>query len=172
MKLTWFSGTTLRIQIGGRILVSDPDGAGPDIDREELLGAADLQFALADAGPSVDPALWEPHRPSAMIDAEEMPEVLVHGIVGGALIASAEEAPLVLAEGKLEAAGRWSRDAVVVVFGDDALDLAEVALERLGPRLIAIAASEPVVDATFAALKDKLRGTGLLALEPGMALEV
>jgi len=77
-----------------------------------------------------------------------------------------------LVDGEVAAAGRWGRDAVVVVFGPEAGRLAARVLEVVGPRLIAIAADEAVVDATFAALAEQLRGTGLMALDAGLAVEV
>ena len=172
MKLTWFSGTTIRIHIGGRILVCDPAEAGTGVDQDELVSGADVQFALAEAGPSVDPVLWEPRRAAAMIEEEAVPEVLVHGIAGGALIAATGEPPLLLIDGEVAAAGRWGRDAVVVVFGPEAPRLAARVLEMVGPRMIAIAADEAVVDAAFAALAGQLRGTGLMSLETGLAVEV
>lgn len=171
MKLTWFAGTTMRIQIGGRILVSDPAGAGPRVDGDELVSGADVLFSLVEAGPAVDPVLWEPRRVAAMIDEEAVPEVLVHGIAGGALIAAAGEPPLLLVDGEVGKAGRWGRDAVVVVFGPDAARLAGVVLERIEPRLIAIAAEEAVVEAAFTEFAGRLRGTGLMSLEPGLAME-
>lgn len=172
MKLTWFAGTTIRIHVGGRILVCDPTGAGAGVAAEELVSGADVQFALAEAGPAVDPVLWEPRRVAAMIAEEAVPEVLVHGIAGGALIAATGEPPLLLVDGEVAAAGRWGRDAVVVVFGPDAVRLAARALELVGPRMIAIAADEATVEAAFAALAGQLRGTGLVALETGLAVEV
>lgn len=171
MKLTWFAGTTMRIHIGGRILVSDPAGAGPGVDADELVSGADMVFSLAEAGPAVDSVLWEPRRVAAMIDEAAVPEVLVHGIAGGALIAAAGEPPLLLLDGEVGPAGRWGRDAVVVVFGPDAARLAGVALEKVEPKLIAIAADEAVVDAALAELGGRLRGTGLMSLEPGLAVE-
>jgi hypothetical protein len=40
------------------------------------------------------------------------------------------------------------------------------------PRLMALAASDATVERTIANLRDRLEGTGLVALEPGLALEV
>ena len=39
-------------------------------------------------------------------------------------------------------------------------------------RLIAVAGNETAVDQVLAAIGDRLDGTGFMALEPGMALEV
>jgi len=69
-------------------------------------------------------------------------------------------------------AGRWARDAVIVVFGTEGDRLAADALDAFGPRLIAVAGPDAVVERTFAALHGRLDGTGLVALEAGMALEV
>ncbi len=172
MKLTWFGGTTIRIYVGGRILVSDPAGISGEVAAEELVSGADAVFSLKEAGPAVDPVLWQPRRAAAMIDEEQLPEVLVHGIEGGALIAAAGEPPLLLLDGPVAAAGRWSREAVVVILGSDAAALAAHALDRLQPRLIVLAADEASVEAGFALLASRLQGTGLLALEAGLALEV
>ena len=64
MKLTWFAGSTIRIHIGGRILVADPAGIS-GVDAEELVSGADLTFFIDEAGESVDPALWQPTMFSA-----------------------------------------------------------------------------------------------------------
>ncbi len=171
MKLTWFGGTTIRIHIGGRILVADPAGID-GVDEAELVSGADVTFGLAEAGPEVDPALWQPRRPGSMLDGAELPEVLVHGVRGGALVAAAGESPLLLLNGGVPKAGRWGRDAVVVVFGEGVAELAIAVLDRIGPRLIALAAPEHVVEQAVGALRDRLGDTALVSLEPGLALEV
>lgn len=171
MKLTWFAGSTIRIHIGGRILVADPAGIS-GVDAGELTSGADVVFFIDAAGEAVDPALWQPRRMAAMIDADDMPEVLVHGIEGGALLAAAGEPPLLLLKSPMGRAGRWARDAVVVVFGDWADTLAGQVLEDVGPHLVAIAAPDAVIERAVAALRDKVGDTLLVALEPGMALEV
>ena len=142
------------------------------MDAEELVSGADATFFIDEAGEAVDPALWQPRRAAAMIDADEVPEVLVHGIAGGSLVAAAGEPPLVLLKAPIGRTGRWARDAVVVVFGDDADALAAQVLEDVGPHLIAIAAPDAVIERAVAALRDKVGETLLVALEPGMALEV
>jgi hypothetical protein len=171
MKLTWFSGSTIRIDIGGRILVADPAGIS-GVDEEELTSGADVVFFIDDAEEAVDPALWQPRRMAAMIAADEVPEVLVHGIEGGALVATAGEPPLVLLKGPMRRAGRWARDAVVVVFGDEADAVAARVLDENWPHLIAIGAADAVIERAVTALRDRLGETLLVALEPGMALEV
>ncbi len=59
MKLTWFAGSTIRIHIGGRILVADPAGIS-GVDAGELVSGADATFFIDEAGEAVDPALWQP----------------------------------------------------------------------------------------------------------------
>lgn len=171
MKLTWFAGSTVRIHIGGRILVADPVGIS-GVDPGELVSGADVTFFIDEAGQAVDPALWQPRRVAAMIDAETVPEVLVHGIEGGALVAAAGEPPLVLLKSAMPRAGRWARDAAVVVFGDEADVLAEQVLEDFGPHLIALAAPDAAIERAVAALRGKVGETLLVGLEAGMALEV
>jgi len=171
MKLTWFAGSTIRIHIGGRILVADPAGIR-GVDAGELVSGADVTFFIDEAGEAVDPALWQPRRVAAMIDAEDVPEVLVHGIEGGALVAAAGEPPLVLLKSAMGRAGRWARAAVIVVFGDKADAVASSVLDEVGPYLIAIAAPDAVIERAVAGLRDRVGETLLVALEPGMALEV
>jgi hypothetical protein len=168
MKLTWFGGTTIRIHIGGSILVADPAGIG-GVDPDELVSGADRVFAVDDLE-RVDPAVWQPGRVGSMLD--EAGEVVVLGIDSGAIVAAAGEPPLVLVKSKLPRLGRWGRGAVVVVFGDGADGLAGDMLDAIGPKLIAIAAPEAVVERAFSALRDRLDGTGLASLEAGLALEV
>lgn len=139
------------------------------MDPDELVSGADRVFDI-DGLERVDPAVWQPGRVGSMLD--EAGEVAVLGIDGGAIVAAASEPPLVLAKAKLPRLGRWGRDAVVVVFGDGADGLAGDVLEAVGPKLIAVAAPEAVVDRAFTALRDRLDGTGLTSIEAGMALEV
>jgi hypothetical protein len=171
MKLTWFGGTTIRIHIGGKILVADAAGAN-DVAPEELVSGADAMFALDGSLPEIDPVLWQPGRAGTMLDEDALGEVTAHGLAGGALIAAVGEAPLLLLTQAVPKAGRWARDAVVVVFGDDGDRLAGEVLDAFGPWLIAVAGSDVVVERAFAALRDRLDGTALVALEAGMALEV
>lgn len=171
MKLTWFSHTTIRVHIGGRILVAGPT-AIDGISAEELLSGADAAVDLDGSLPRIDPVLWQPRRSGAMLDEETLPEVLVHGLAGGALIAAAGEAPLVVLTGEPERGGRWAHEAVVVVLGEDVARRAAAVLDTMMPRLVALAASEAVVDAAVSELAGRLNGTALQALEPGMAVEV
>lgn len=170
MKLTWFGGTTIRVHIGGKILVADPAGISGVVP-EELVSGADATFALDGSLPEIDPVLWQPGR-AAMLDEDVLGEVTTHGLEGGALIAAVGEAPLLLLTQAVPKAGRWARDAVVVVFGEEGDRLAADVLDAFGPRLIAVAGSDAVVERAFGALRDRLAGTALVALEAGMALEV
>lgn len=169
MKLTWFGGTTVRIHIGGSILVCDAAGIS-GVDPDELVSGADRVFRLGAGLEQVDPAIWQPERAASML--AEFTEVKVLGVEGGAIVSAAGESPLLLLNGGPPRVGRWARDAVVAVFGARADELAAAVLELAGPQLIAVAAEEAVVERAFAALKDRLQGTGLTALDVGMALEV
>lgn len=171
MTLTWFTGTTIRIHIGGRILVAGPT-AIEGMSAEEVLSGADATIDLDGGLPQIDPVLWQPHRPGVMLDEETIPEVLVHGLAGGALIAAAGEPPLVLLTGEPERGGRWAHDAVVVVLGEDVPRRARLVLDTMLPRLIMLAANEHAIDEAIGELSGRLGGTALQALEPGLAIEV
>lgn len=170
MKLTWFGGTTLRIHTGGRILVCDPGGAPAGTDPAELVAGADRVFGLDEELPGADPTGWQSRRPGALIDeAVAPPEVLLHRLGQGAiLVDSVGEPPLLLISRPIETAGRWSRDAVAVAFSQE---VAERALAVLAPRMIALAVPQAAVDAAFAALRERLGATALIAMEPGLAVE-
>ena len=171
MKLTWFSGTTIRMHIGGRILLAGPTGID-GVAAEELLSGADATVDLDGSLPEVDPVLWQPRRAGAMLDEGEMPEVLVHGIAGGALVAAIGEPPLLLLTGEPARAGRWGHEAVVVVLGADVARRARLAVELLMPRIVLLAADEAEVERAVAELAPRLGGTALQALEPGLAVEI
>ena len=176
MKLTWFGGTTMRVHIGGKMLVIDAEDAPAGIDQAELLSGADVQLRLDDSALGrVDGATWTPRRAGALIDETGIPEVQVHAVGPAAVVVDAiGEQPLLLVSGEVERLGRWSGNAVAVVMGDPAglPELAANVLERLGPKLIAIAAPEDAVDRAIVRVRDRLDGTGLVALEAGLAVEV
>ncbi|KKC39220.1 hypothetical protein WH87_03025 [Devosia epidermidihirudinis] len=176
MKLTWFGGTTVRIHVGGAILVGDAKGAPARIDRTELVSGADRVFALDGADlPVADGASWKPRRQARLLDeGEVLPEVLLWSVTGGVLVDAIGEAPLLLASDDLGELGRWADGAVVVLFGDGAALSArgQAVLDARTPKVIALAAGEDDVDIAIAALRDRLDGTGLFSLEPGMALEI
>lgn len=173
MKLTWFGNDTFRLHAAGAIVVVEGEGALPGVDRTELVSGADLVVAFAGAagGASGD---WKPRAPLRMLEVDEamrQPEVVRLG--QGALVVDADgEAPLVLAREEFAAAGRWLGQAVVVLIGEGLAGRGGTLLERAAPRLIALAGAESEVDAAFEALRDRLDGTGLIALERGLAVEV
>ncbi len=180
MKLTWFAGTTLRIHIGGKILVADADKAPDFVDRRELLSGADQIFTLARDDyrlPEVDPALWRPRRGVSQLDADpddQTPRLLRIG-TDAVLIDAAGEPPLALLAGSAPPRfGRWAEDSVVVLFGagEGCVALGTVLLDVATPRLLALAADEGAVEHAIAELGEHLDGTALVSLEPGMALEI
>jgi hypothetical protein len=179
MKLTWFGGTTIRIHIGGQIFVVDPDDAPAGIDRAELVSGADRVLRLADgdeALATIDPAGWRRRPPPRAIDEETTPAAIHAFRIGGGamLIEAVTEPPLVLVAADVPPFGRWADDSVVVLFGDGAAmtALAEGLLDAARPRLLALASTQEAVDFVIATLRERLGGTGLMSLEPGLALEV
>ena len=177
MKLTWFGGTTLRIYLGGMILVIDAASAPEGIDRAELVSGADqVVEGFGAALGAVDPATWRPRKPARMIGEEaDTPLMQAWKAGDGAILVEAiGEPPLLLARGRLPALGRWAGEAVVVLFGDGAQmsALGEQLLGGTQPQLIGLAGGEQAVDAAIGALRDQLDGAGLVALEAGLALEV
>lgn len=174
MQLTWFGGTTFRIHIGGKMLVVDAEGASGGIDRTELLSGADRAFGLADDLPAAEARRWAPRKVGALIDAEtELPEALVWRLGPNVvLIEAVGEPPLLIATGEGTEAGRWGRDAVVIVAGSNLPKTAVSVVNEIGPRLLAIAGGEHAIDETIEAVRDLLDGTGLMAMEPALALEI
>jgi hypothetical protein len=166
MKLTWFGGHTLRVQIGGEIIVFDPARGPAGTDRAEIAGGADQEFEWEGPYPTADARTWRPRRAVPLAAAGR---VQVYDTGSGArLIDAIGEPPLILM-GALDGAGKWARDAVVIAFSRPA---ALAALDTLGPRLIALALIEPELTAAFSEMGGLLDGTGLVSLEPGLALEV
>ncbi|MDO8359043.1 MAG: hypothetical protein Q7T08_03280 [Devosia sp.] len=177
MKLTWFGGTTLRVYVGGQIVVIDAAGSPDSIDRAELLAGADRVVALAGdkAVPSIDPAIWRPRRPRRGIDEVATPIEILRIGASALLIAAPGEPPVVvLGSGEPPRYGRWADGAVVVLTSGPGSFVAEatVLLDVARPRLIALAADEQTIDAVIAELSEHLDGAGLVSLEPGLALEV
>ena len=175
MKLTWFGGTTLRVYLGGEIVVVDADLAPAGVDRGELLAGADRVVALrADAAVlAVDPAAWRPKQVRPM-DEHPPTEVLSIGH-SALLIAAAGEPPLViLGSAEPPRFGRWADGAVVVLTSGRESFVAEasVLLDVARPRLVALAADEQTLDLAVEELSEHLDGAGLVSLEPGLALEV
>jgi len=177
MKLTWFGGTTMRVHIGGVMLVIDAEGAPEGIDRTELVSGADRLVTFGDmAGlEAIEPADWAPRRMPALIDETDAAEVGVYRVGDAAILVDAVgERPLLLVIEEVARLGRWVSNAVVVVMGvPEALpDLTAQVLERLAPKLVAVAGPEDAVDQVILRVQNLLDGTGFMALETGLALEV
>lgn len=177
MKLTWFGGTTIRIHIGGAILVLNPDGAPDTIDLAELLSGADQVIGGFGADLVVtDGQNWKPRKVPRLLDEGDTlaPVEAWSCAAGTVLIDAIGEAPLLLLNGNAPALGRWAESAVVVLFGggDRLATLGQAVLKDRAPRLLALAGDEAAVDLAIPALRGLLDGTGLVALEAGLALEV
>ena len=177
MKLTWFGGTTIRIHIGGAILVLDAAGAPAGIDAAELVSGADTVIDGFGAGlPAVDSRSWKPRKPPRLLDEDDEPAPVEAWLAGNGavLIDAMGETPLLLVSGEVPPLGRWTDNAVVVLFGsgERLSALGESVLDDTPPRLLALAGEETAIDAALPALRDRLDGTGLVALEAGMALEI
>lgn len=177
MKLTWFGGTTIRIHIGGAILVVDPAAAPGHIEQAELVSGADKVISSFGAAmPLADPALWKPRKPMRLLDeTETLPPVDIWSVGQGALLVDAMgEAPLLLVSGEVPPLARWAEAAVVVLFGhgEELQRLARAVLADRAPRLLALAGNETALDQAIPALRSVLDGTSLVALEASLALEV
>ena len=91
------------------------------------------------------------------------------------LLAAAGEPPLVLlGAGDLPRFGRWADGAVIVLLAAREALIAEVTalLDIVRPRIIALAFDEQTLDLAVDAIAEHLDGTGLVSMEPGLALEV
>jgi hypothetical protein len=181
MKLTWFAYTTIRIHIGGQILVADAEAAPDFVDRRELISGADRTFALASDSPGLsplDPARWRPRLAPRAIEGEMTAHEAVRLFSIGrraVLVDAIGEPPLVLiAASDAPRFGRWADDAVVVLFSDreGLVATGTVLLDIARPRLVALAADEAHIDLAVAELREHLDGAALVSLEPGLALEV
>ncbi len=175
MKLTWFGGTTLRVYVGGQIVVIDGDQAPAGIDRGELLAGADRVVSSNDAAlPVLDSATWRPMQAPRGMD--DVPPLEIFGLAAGSLlVAAAGEPPLVvLGSSAAPRFGRWTDGAVVVLTTDceSIIATATVLLDVARPRLIALAADEQTLDSAIEELAEHLDGAGLVSLEPGLAVEV
>jgi len=172
MKLTWFGDDTFRIHAAGAIVVVTGAGELPGVDRAELVSGADLIVDFAASGGPV--GNWKPRQALKMLEADEImrrPDIVFLG--NDALVLDSDgEAPLVLARASPSLSGRWVGQAVVVLTGTDLATRGKALLDQHAPRLIALAGLDPEVDAAFDNLRDVLDGTGLIALERGLAVEV
>lgn len=176
MKLTWFGATTLRIHIGGLILVADAAGVPAGIDRAELVSGADSVFLLGEPDESlgsVDLAAWKAPKVRPL-DAGPAQAEILRGATGAVLVHVDGERPLLLLAGPPPALGRWIRDAVVVLLGsaDQLVARGTALLEREPPKLLALAAGEAALDQAIPALRPLLDDTALVALEPRLGLEL
>ena len=173
MKLTWFGGETFRIHAAGMMIVVKGAGILSGVDPSELVSGADVVVDFAEAA-NASESEWKPRAALKMLELEEAmrrPEIV--GLGQGTMVIDADgEAPLVLTTDGAPVGGRWMVHAVVVLAGANLAQRGLALLERNAPRLIALAGEEPEIDAAFEALRDKLDGTGLVALERGLAVEV
>lgn len=174
MKMTWFENTALRVHIGGQILVIDADAAAEGVDRNELVSGADYVVSLAGKLPLADGRTWRPRSAQRLIDVGDTGRAAeIWSLGAGALLIDADDdMPLLVLGGAVPALGRWVERAVVVLAGPDLAARAEGLVGKASPRLIGLAGNESEIDAALAIVRDKLDGTGLVALEPGLAVEV
>ncbi|WP_127143407.1 hypothetical protein [Pelagibacterium montanilacus] len=177
MKIVWLGGSTFRIQIEGRILVIEPDGAPRDIEPAELRSGADTLVDLDSADlPHFDAESWRPRRRTRLIDEPQGDEGLdLRRLSSRAIVCDTrDEGMMVLAETSVPPQwGRWADAAVVVLAGAGrACAAAGTALLDIArPKLIVLAVPAEEVDAAFAALAPQLAGSGLVVADAGLAVE-
>jgi len=173
VKLTWFGGSTFRIQIGGQVVVLGEENSPQGIDRGELLSGADIVVSPGDTIAPVDAATWRPRPAERLLDAQDKVRAVEVWRIGacGLLMNGEDDRPLLLADSDLPALGRWADKAVIVLVGSDLADRAHDLLARATPSLVALAGSETEIDAAFERVRNLLDGSGLVALEPGLAVE-
>ena len=178
MKLTWFGGTTLRVYLGGEIVVVDADGAPEGVSRQELTSGADRLVSLREAYPLIDPESWKIPRPSRAIDESRRLEVLSIGLDTCLISGEGDPPLLILNVTELPRLGHWVDDAVVAAFGERGAALVEdiVMLDLAKPRHVVLGATDEAVDQLFDRLEtiddrfwDDFRFS---SLEPGLAVEV
>jgi hypothetical protein len=173
MKITWFGGTTFRLHIGGHVVVVDAERAPARVEPSELRGGADLVVGLGQ-GRETDVSGWRPRAAERLLDAGAGPRVpQIWSADGTSLLIDADdERPLLIVGEGASEGGRWLGQAIVVLAGSGLAGRGAALLDAEPPHLIALAGEDAELDAAFAALRDRLDGTGLVALEPGMAVEV
>ncbi|KRA48339.1 hypothetical protein [Devosia sp. Root635] len=176
MKLTWFGGTTIRIHIGGAILVVDAEGAPDGIDAAELVSGADVVIERFGAAlPEVDAARWKPRKVPRLLDEGDAPPAVEawSAGAGAVLVGAVGEPPLLLLQKyDVPELAAWAEKAVIVLFGGELRERTENMRDATTPRLVALAGTETDVDETFEALEGRDHGMGIVALEAGMALEI
>lgn len=170
MKVTWFSGTALRVHIGGSILLFD-SSAATGVNRLELESAADAIIQLSDPLEQLDFVAWTPPRAPSPLDEEVEVAVEVFGVPGGVLVSAAGEPPLIILNSQPQRAGRWSRDAIAVLLDEDAGTLFKAVLDALSPTMILIPeAFAQALD--FSALAAECSGTAVQVLESRLGVEI
>ncbi len=173
MKLTWFGGSTFRIQIGGQVVVLEAQEAPAGIDHGELVSGADQVVSLGDDLAPVDAAMWRPRPPVRLLDAGDTLRPVEVWRVGASslLLDGDDDRALLLMGGDLPPLGRWVDKAVIVLMGSGLADRTEALVAAAPPALVALAGPETEIDAAFERVRPRLDGTGLVALEPGLAVE-
>ena len=176
MKLTWFGGTTLRVYVGGEIVVIDADLAPNAVRRQELISGADHVVALGGETPRIDAERWRVPRASRGMDARRPLEVLSIGPNTCLLSGEGDPPLLVLNVTELPRLGHWVDGSVIVVFGEKGANLAEdiVELDLAQPRHLLLGAAEETVERLVDRLEalDERFEIGFTSLEPGLAVEV
>jgi hypothetical protein len=180
MKLTWFGGTTLRVYVGGEIVVVDPDTAPAGVSQQELRSGADRVVSLRDPNPRIDPERWTVPRPSRPMDNPRPLEVMSIGL-DTCLISGESDPPLlILNVTDLPRFGHWVDGAVIVLFGEKGAALVAdiVVLDLAKPKHLVLAAENETIERLF----DRVDATDLddsfwrdhsfSSLEPGLAVEV
>jgi len=176
MKLTWFGNSTFRIHISGQIVLIDAEGVPDGVESHELTSGADLLIPdFGSALAEMDPSGWTPRKPVRLLDTLEGPEGRVEARKAGEgciVLDAPDEAPLMfLRDADAPSFGRWTEQAVVVVVGTQLSERTERLQEGARPKLVALAGDNAEIDAAFEHLGDQLSGMGLIALEPGLAVE-
>lgn len=174
MKITWFGQSALRLHLGGQVVVIDADTAFETVDRSELRSGADWDLMLKGPHERLDGLTWRPRPAQRLLEAGDALRPLDVRSPGenSVLLDPDEDMPVVVIGGAVPPLGRWAEKCVLVMVGQDMAGRTQAVIDAVSPRLIALAAGEAEIDAAIAAVRDRLDGTGLVALEPGLALEV
>ncbi len=174
MKLTWFGNTAFRIHIGGQIVVVDAKAAPLGVDANELVSGVDHVVAFDGNAAITDLAGWKPRARERLLDMGDHVRPLQIWSAGehALLFEPDEDMPLLVIGGPTPALGRWVEKAVVVLVGQALAERGMQVVEKGIPRLMALAGADAELDAAFAELPPKLDGASLVALEPGLAVEV